>query len=93
VYALNRSGLVNERYERVLLVEKSLHTIRKLGKVLERNKDPKLTPVIEDLIGYEMTALRALRDHTQPYALLAHQLTDNFFVSADGMPQSLQHKH
>src|SRR5258708_21689799 len=29
VYALNRVGLVNERYERILLIQKYIHTIRR----------------------------------------------------------------
>ena len=92
VYALNRSGLVNERYERVLLVEKSLHTIRQLAKALEKSQDIKAVRILEDLISYEMTALRALRNDNQPYALLARQFTDAFFASTDGMPQVLQRK-
>jgi uncharacterized protein (TIGR02646 family) len=87
VYALNRSGLVNERYERVLLVEKSIHTIRKLAQVLEGTPDPKASNVIKDLIGYEMTALRMMREEKQPYSLLARQLIDQFFASRDGMPK------
>jgi uncharacterized protein (TIGR02646 family) len=87
VYALNRSGLVNERYERVLLVEKSIHTIRKLAQVLEGTPDPKASNVIKDLIGYEMTALRMMREERQPYSLLARQLIDQFFASRDGMPK------
>jgi uncharacterized protein (TIGR02646 family) len=86
VYALNRSGLVNERYERVLLVEKSIHTIRKLAKALENTADSKVLNIVQDLISYEMTALRALRADPQPYALLARQLTDQFFASPDGAP-------
>jgi len=86
VYALNRSGLVNERYERVLLVEKSIHTIRKLAKALENTADSKVLNIVQDLISYEMTALRALRAEPQPYALLARQLTDQFFASPDGAP-------
>lgn len=84
VYALNRSGLVNERYERVLLVEKAIHRIRKLGQLLERKIDPKAAGIVKDLISYEMTALRAFRTEGQPYALLARQITDKFFASADG---------
>jgi uncharacterized protein (TIGR02646 family) len=87
VYALNRSGLVNERYERVLLVEKAIHTIRKLAQVLEGNVEPKAASIVKDLISYEMTALRALRAEGQPYALLARQMTDAFFASADGAPR------
>lgn len=86
VYALNRSGLVNERYERVLLVEKSIHTIRKLAQALEGSVDSNVSNIIRDLISYEMTALRALREDKQPYALLARQLIDRFFASSDGLP-------
>jgi uncharacterized protein (TIGR02646 family) len=86
VYALNRSGLVNERYERVLAVEKSIHTIRKLAQVLESSSDARVASMVKDLISYEMTALRALREDSQPYALLARQLTDHFFSSPDGSP-------
>jgi len=87
VYALNRSGLVNERYERVLLVEKSIHTIRKIAQVLESAADPKAASVVKDLISYEMTALLALGAEGQPYSLLARQLTDEFFGSSDGAPR------
>jgi len=47
---------------------------------LEGSADAQVSNIIRDLIGYEMTALRALREDKQPYALLARQLTDEFFA-------------
>jgi len=58
---------------------------------LEGSADAQVSNIIRDLIGYEMTALRALREDKQPYALLARQLTDEFFGSADGFPEVLKH--
>jgi len=97
VYALNRMGLVNERYEWQLLVGKHIHRIRQLAKGLEwlalqvpsRTGDDELSAIIEDLIRYEANALRSLCDKTQPYAAQSRQLVDAFFESSDGLPQWL----
>ncbi len=95
VYALNRMGLVIERYERQLLVGKHIHRIRQLAKAFEtladraRKRDQQLAAMIEDLVRYEISALRSLCQDTQPYAAQSKQLTQEFFESADGVPQWL----
>lgn len=94
VYALNRMGLVNERFERQLLAGKHIHRIRQLAKGLEwfagrtpkRTGDEELIAIIEDLIRYDVSALRSLCDETQPYAAQSRQLVKEFFESADGLP-------
>jgi len=86
----NRVGLVNERYERILLIQKYIHTIRRQARALEKDIPPSVAEILRDLISYEMTALRALRDKRQPSALLSRQLTNEFFASGDGMPANLR---
>jgi uncharacterized protein (TIGR02646 family) len=97
VYALNRMGLVIERYERQLLVGKHIHRIRQLARGLEwladrkpkRAGDKELAAIIEDLIRYEVSALRSLCEGAQPYAAQSRQLVKEFFDSVDGLPQWL----
>jgi hypothetical protein len=98
VYALNRMGLVLARYERQLLVGKHIHRIRQLGKAIElinerwptqrsKKKDEEdLEAIIEDLIQFEMDAMRSLCEDSQPYAAQSRQLVREFFESPDGSP-------
>lgn len=86
VYALNRMGLVNERYERQLLIGKHIHRIRQLAKAIESIEarsvqhlsDRDVRAIIEDLIHYEMDALRAMCASSQPYAAQSRQLVRTF---------------
>ena len=97
VYALNRMGLVNERFEWQLIIGKHVHRIRQLSKVLEALNarqipsayDRELTAIIEDLVRYEVKALASLCDAAQPYAAQSRQLVKEFFDSADGVPEWL----
>jgi hypothetical protein len=95
VYALNRMGVVQERYERRLLLGKHIHRIRQLAKLLEQLTDPptrspnatRCAWVVEELLQHEMTGLRDMCDASQPYALQSRQLVQEFLSSVDGAPE------
>jgi uncharacterized protein (TIGR02646 family) len=90
VYALNRMGLVHERYERKLIVGRHIHVIRILAAAWERERNKKRQALFEDLIAYEMSAIRTMCQESQPYCQFVRQLVDEFLASADGLPEWLK---
>lgn len=84
VYGLNRSRLVYERQERLLLIKSHLYTIERLALAIERldlrrRNDKEVAAILRDIMEHEMRCLHRFRQADQPYALMARQLIDRFF--------------
>lgn len=96
IYALNRMGLVHSRREHSLLIGKHIHRIKQLGKAIEHIEDrgrttgsqTALIAILEDLIRYEMEALRGMCADSQPYAGLSRYVINQFFNSLGEIPPS-----
>lgn len=86
VYALNRSGLVLERLERLRLIQLGIQRIEILGRLLEAKPSPtgRRLDLVEDLIAHEMNTLRNFCEAPQPYAQMARQIVEAFFRKRDG---------
>lgn len=80
VYALNRSGLVEERQQLLRLIQQRIAMIDRLARLLEKEKMQKrLRHLIEDLITHELVELSRFRRPERPYSLMARQFIDNYF--------------
>jgi hypothetical protein len=77
VYALNRSGLVDERLALLRLMQQRMRTIEVLIDVFDRAAGRDAI-ILEDLIAHEMTELRAFANPERPYSALARQFVDAF---------------
>ncbi|MCP3959043.1 MAG: hypothetical protein GY719_14425 [bacterium] len=82
VYGLNRSGLVQARAERRLLIQRTMHTLVVLARLLQEfvseDSDWRLVGLVEDLISHEMTGLARFMRPDQPFAALAGQIIKPF---------------
>lgn len=78
-YALNRSGLVEERRRLLRLIEQRIATIEQLMRILD---DPRGISeiVVEDLIAHELAELRACTRPERPFSLMARQQLDAFLA-------------
>ncbi len=82
VYALNRTNLVLERRELLLLVEQRYLVIEVLMRILGRERDGSTTRhLAEKLLCSEMEALVRLRRPESPYSQMVRQVTGRFFAA------------
>lgn len=77
VYALNRSGLVDERLHLLRLMQQRMYTIQVLIDVFDRATGNDAI-LLEDLIAHEMTELRAFADPKRPYSAMARYFVNDF---------------
>ncbi len=79
VYALNRSGLVEERLQLLRLLQRRTGMIESLMTIIDRPEMPEtIGTLIEDLITHEMDELRKTCDPERPFSLMARQFIDKF---------------
>lgn len=76
VYALNRSGLVAERYEVIRRIDHRLELVDQLAGLREelRGERPELATVVEELIAVELDALAGMKAAQRPFAGVARFL-------------------
>lgn len=77
VYALNRSALVDERLQLLLLLRQRMYTIEVLIDLLDHARG-KTAALIEDLLIHESSELHAFADPARPYSAMARQFIDEF---------------
>ncbi|HYC92760.1 MAG TPA: retron system putative HNH endonuclease [Thermoanaerobaculia bacterium] len=77
VYALNRSALVDERLQLLLLLRHRMHTIAVLIDLLDRSTG-RTAELIEDLLIHEMTELHAFAHPARPYSAMARHFIKEF---------------
>jgi uncharacterized protein (TIGR02646 family) len=77
VFALNRSGLVDERLQLLLLLRHRMHTIKVLIGLLN-GATGRTAEMIEDLLAHEMRELHAFADPTRPYSAMARHFIGEF---------------
>lgn len=78
-YALNRTELVLDRRERVLIIQQKMHIIRKLAECLNVVKaNSELSVLIEDLLSHELKRLDEFEHPSQPFSMMAKQMIDDF---------------
>jgi uncharacterized protein (TIGR02646 family) len=81
VYALNRTGLVQSRFEILLLIQQRMYTIKRLLEILDsEDLDESIQVIAEDLLGHELEALSRFRHPDQPYSQMARQAIDPFIA-------------
>lgn len=94
-YALNRTALVQERREVLLLIQQRMYTILSLLKLLdeligtslakksaaERKTLQQRREIVEDLLSHELETLSRFREPDRPFSLMARQVIDKFIKS------------
>ncbi|HVS33459.1 MAG TPA: retron system putative HNH endonuclease [Thermoanaerobaculia bacterium] len=79
VYALNRSGLVEERLQLLRLLQRRAGMIESLMTIVDREDVPEtIRTLVEDLITHEMDELRKTCEPGRPFSLMARQFIDDF---------------
>jgi uncharacterized protein (TIGR02646 family) len=79
VYALNRSGLVEERRLVLMILKQRMATIDRLATLLIRDDlHPILRRLIADLITHEITELRRFGEPARPFSAMARQFIDAY---------------
>ncbi len=88
VYGLNRSGLVQARAERRLLITGKMFTVRALAQLLgeleSERAEKRLIHLVEDLISHEMARLKRFLGAGQPFAGMAEQIIKPFVEKITG---------
>lgn len=77
-YALNRTELVLDRRERVLIIQQKMYTIRKLAELLQSVKTDSLAELVEDLLTHELNLLDEFEQPNQPFSMMAKQMIEEF---------------
>jgi uncharacterized protein (TIGR02646 family) len=85
VYGLNRTNLVLNRLEVLLLVQGRMFTIQRLTQILDEEPSPTARDLIEDLLSHELAQLDRFRDRTRPYTLMCTQVIERFLSSLTGL--------
>jgi hypothetical protein len=84
VYALNRSGLIYDRWEVLRLIEQRKFCITVLMEIMA---DPQLhhhlLSLVETLIDHEIRNLRDFMDPRRPFSQMARQIIEKFFFIID----------
>lgn len=95
VYALNRTALVQDRREVVLLIRQRMWMVLSLLQILEELEDnaakiktararkemQRRAEVVGDLLSYELETLARFREPDRPFSMMARQVIDAFFDS------------
>jgi len=81
VYALNRTGLVQDRKEVLLLIQQRMYTVLRLTQMLEGRIRKEHRDVIEDLLLHEMESLVKFGDDDHPYSAMASRMIDEFIAT------------
>ena len=79
VYALNRSGLVEERLQLMRLLQRRTGMIESLMTIVDAPNVPEtIRTLVEDLITHEMDELRKTSEPGRPFSLMARKYVDDF---------------
>ena len=78
-YALNRTELVQERQEKILLIKQKMLNIKALARCLDKeNLDEEIGIIIEELLSHEIERLERFKNPEQPFSVMAKQLIEKF---------------
>ena len=80
VYALNRTGLVQDRKEVMLLIQQRMFTIQRLANLLEEIDNEEHKESIEDLLSHELKALARFCNSDRPFSMMARSLVNDFIA-------------
>lgn len=79
IYALNRSGLVEERLQLLRLLQRRTGMIESLMTIVDAPAVPEtIRTLVEDLITHEMDELRKTCEPGRPFSLMAKKFIDDF---------------
>lgn len=79
IYALNRSGLVEERLQLLRLLQRRTGMIESLMTIIDRPDVPEpIRMLVEDLITHEMDELRKTYEPGRPFSLMAKNFVEDF---------------
>ncbi len=79
VYGLNRSELVYDRRERILIIQQKMQIIESLASCLnDAAEESEIAILIEDLLSHELETLYSFQNPKQPFSIMAKQLIGEF---------------
>ncbi len=79
IYALNRTELVLDRYERIVIIKQKMKVIMKIHDFLEQlTVKTSLYQITEELLCHELKLLNDFQNPNKPFSMMAKQLIDEF---------------